>query len=470
MSVSGVVSIPSSAGSSTVFTVTGTRTLAYAQLLQNYLDTALNNNTLNLVTGQANQGTITFAAPIVGLVNEAVVSPDQNSNFGVGDTVVLSDGYQALYDNVNGATTVIGATTGVNAIFEGTSGNAATFIDNGGNNTVTFVNGDNQYIGDTTSSAGNDIIVTGAGRDTVNTGYGLSTVDSGTGNAIINLNDTAPAAAGTFNAFVYLDDGQNTVNANGIQDQVVATAPGQVIDGGNQAADFTSVVLLPGGSGYADGNDIVNGNAGTVAVFDQSGNNSIFAGAGQLEFIGGANVAASIVGGTGPLYIFGGSGDTIAVATLANGGTTDIVAGTGNETLNAGYALTGVNFYADNTADSTAAAGISTLMTGSIGNDTFVSGAGSETMYGGAGQNTFLIDATTDGVGGTITLADFGAGSDNLVGFLGYTQSEIQTALDGATTVIGSMGEVDTVITLSDKTTVTFVGVSSLSGHIFGGS
>jgi hypothetical protein len=462
MAVSGVVSIPSAVGSSTVFTVTGTRTLAYAQLLQSYLDGALNAGTLSVSLGKSSTaGTITFGPPTPNLVNEAVVSSNQSGGIGIGDTAYVPDGYQAVFDNVNGASTVVGNTTGLDGIFEGSGAGAATFIDNGGNNLIVFVDGNNDYIGDTTAAAGNDTIVAGSGFDTIDTGFGKSTVNSGTGSAVINLHDTAPAAAGAYNAYVWLDDGTNTVNANGVMDAVVANSPDQVIDGGNAATDFTGIVLLAGG-------DIVNGNAATIGVFDDSSGNSIFGGTGQIDFIGGANVAASIVAGTGPVYVFGGLGDNISLASVADTGFVGFIAGTGNETLNAGYANSGVFFYGDNASDSAVSAGISTSMTGGIGNDTFVSGSGYETMVGGAGNNMFIIDATTDGVGAQIMLADFGASAGNVVGFLGFSEADIQTALAGATTVTGAAGETDTVITLSDNTTVTFVGISSLTGHTIG--
>ena len=152
---------------------------------------------------------------------------------------------------------------------------------------------------------------------------------------------------------------------------------------------------------------------------------------------------------------------------MAKSGFTSFVAGAGNETLNAAGALTPVVIFGDNTSDSVMAGGINDSFMGGQGNDIFVSGTGNETLVGGGGQNVFYISATTDGVGANITIADFAA-SDNLLGFANYTQAEIQSALEGATTVSGAGGEVNTVITLSDKTTVTFVGVSSLTGHILG--
>jgi Ca2+-binding RTX toxin-like protein len=467
VAVSGIVSIPSALGSSTVFTVTGTRTLEYAKLLESYLDGALQAGKLNLGIGQpgAGAGTIGFATPVTGMVNEAVVSRNQGGGVGIGDTAIVPDGYQALFDNVDGTSTVEGNSTGLDGIFAGLGTSAATFIDNGGNNTIVFVDGNNQYVGDSTAAAGNDIIVAGSGFDTIYTGYGKSTVNSGVGHADINLHDTTPTGVGSYNDYVWMDDGQSTVYANGVSDAVIANTPGQDIVGGASSFDSATVVLLPGATGY--GNDIVSEVAGSVSVFDEGNGNSVFGGSGQLEFIGGADVAATVVGDRGPTYVFGGLGDSISLATVAKSGFTSYVAGTGNETLNAAGALTPITIFGDNTSDSVTAGGINDSFVGGQGNDTFVSGTGNETFVGGGGQNVFYISATTDGVGANITISDFAA-SDNLLGFANYTQAEIQSALEGATTVSGAGGEVNTVITLADKTTVTFIGVSSLTGHVIG--
>jgi Ca2+-binding RTX toxin-like protein len=152
------------------------------------------------------------------------------------------------------------------------------------------------------------------------------------------------------------------------------------------------------------------------------------------------------------------SSDTAAATTF--------VAGTGNETLNGALAQNGLSIYGSNVSDSVASAAISDSLLGGSGNDTLVSGAGYETLAGGGGHNLFVIDATTDGVGGHITIADFTTGTDNMLAFANYSQTDIQDALNGAMTVTGAGGETDTVITLSDNTQVTFIGVTSLTGHV----
>ena len=276
------------------------------------------------------------------------------------------------------------------------------------------------------------------------------------------LQDSTAGAATAFNDYVYLDDGHSTVYANGMRDAIVATAPGQTIDGGIGTGQNDVIVLV---ASTSDGNDVINGGAATVALFDNSSGNSVFGGSGALSFIGGADVSASVVGGSGGATIFGASGDSITYFSNVAATTAVIVAGFGNETLNGSGAQNSLMIYGATSDEASITSAINDSLSGGTGNDTLVSGAGYETLSGGGGDNLFVIDATNDGVGAHITIADFGATSGNLVGFANYTTAQVQAALDSATTVSGGGGEVNTVITLSDNTQVTFIGVSSLSGH-----
>ena len=471
MPISGVVSIPSAVGSSTVLTVNGAENLSYARLLQSYLDTAISDGTLNLVQGQSQAGStdIQFSAAIAGSVNEAVVSADQSAGIGIGGTAYLPAGYQALFDNVNGASTVIGSDTGVDGIFAGI-GSAATYIDNGGNNIINFVDGNNIYLGDTLTSATADVIMGGSGSDTIDTGAGQSTVYAGVGRSFITLNDVTPLGTRDdntgFNGYVYLETGQSTVNANGAFDAVIASQPGQVIYGGDSAADYTAVVLVPGGS--EAGNDLIYGSAATVSVFDASSGNSVIGGTGLLQFMGGPGVSALINTASGINHVFGSAGDTINWASDNASGTNIFVAGLGNETLNGGNAQASLQIFGY--ADSIAAdnAQVNESLIGGSGNDTLVSGAGNETLTGGAGHNVFVIAEHPAGGDSHITISDFNASSD-LITFANYTQAEIDSALGGAHTVLGAAGQTDISFTLSDNTEVTVLGLSSLTGHTYTG-
>ncbi len=471
MAVSGLVSIPSAVGSSTVLTVTGGKTLEFAKVFQSVLDAAISNNTLSIAEGSSSvSGTTSFAAPVGGQINEAVVSSDQSGGIGIGTSSTVPAGYQFLFDNVNGATTVQGPSTGISGIFAG-DGAAATFISTGGNNTIAFVDGNNTYQGDMASATGTDSIAGGTGFDTINTGAGFADVYAGVGQSEITLNDTIAGTPSNtnFNDYAFLADGHSTVHANGQLDAVLASAPGQVIYGGDKASDYTAVALVPGASSSVAGNSQVFADAATVAAFDQTSGNTINGGTGFLQFIGGQNVAASVTSGSGTTYIFGGAGDSISWTTPASGGTSAFIGGVGAETVDGSKATDGLLMFGYRDTLAATGAQLQSHFIGGSGNDTLVSGGGNETLDGGSGSNVFVIGKTADGVGAHITLGDFGSSTDNLIAFSGYTQAEIDAALAGAHTTTTGLGSEATTFTLSDNTTVSVVGISSLNGHTFGG-
>ncbi len=472
MPISGSVSIPSAVGSSTVLTVSGQQALAFAQLLEHYLNDAVTAGSLNLSLGVQTGTMTTFSPPVSGLINEAVVSPDEDSGAGIGTTAFVNAGYQAVFDNVNGPTTVVTSATGTgtDAIIGG-SGSSATFFDNGGNNGILFVNGNNLYVGETVASVSSDTIYGGTGLDTIYTGYDHADIYAGVGRTLINTNDEAPVSFSNLNAdfndYVYLADGQSTVNADGLKDAVIASAPDQLINAAMSSSDYTDVVLLPV-SAPSDG-DTINAHAGLTAVFDFASGNEIHGGAGLLLFMGGTDVSSSVFGGSGSADLFGAAGDTINWAAGSESQSNIFVAGEGNETLNAAGSQGNLAIFGYNGSDAAAASQISESLVGGAGNDTLVSGAGYETLIGGAGNNVFLINAQDIGAGAHITLNDFNASSNNIITFSGYSQDQINAALNGANTVTGIGGETNIVFTLSDNTTVTVVGMHSLVGHTFNG-
>jgi hypothetical protein len=210
---------------------------------------------------------------------------------------------------------------------------------------------------------------------------------------------------------------------------------------------------------------VVNGNGATISLFDSGDGNSIFGGSGQLTFVGEADINASILGGSGTTDIFGGVGDSIVFDGTSTAGHAAFLASAGNETLLGALSQTAMALYGYNGTAASVTSGVQDVLVGGAGNDTLVTGAGHETLTGGGGNNLYLIDATTDGVGGNIVITDFGASSGNLLGFENYSAAEIQSALNNAYTVTGASGETNTILTLSDNTQVTFIGVSTLSGH-----
>ena len=457
MSVSGQVSITSSIGTSLVFTVTGTNTLGYAKTFEKILlnaGTVTEHDLTNGTTGTENNGG-TYALDL-----NLITASDTVSAI----TLPTGEPGAITFVDQNGSVTVNGSGADDYVLFTGINP-TATYMDEGGNNSVFFTSGNNTYNGN--GEAGKDFIVAGSGDDTIITGTGSDTVFSGTGRADITLNDTSAGAfSGSFNDFVYLNDGTNTVHATGAADAIVATAPGQVIYGSDDTVGATIVTILPGGA--AGAGDSIYGGAASIALFDSVGGNTFNTGAGQAYFVGGPDVADTITSSGGPVYMFGSDGDSITFGgTIGDGVISGFVAGAGNETLN-GAGFSGGNgalaLFGNNTSDSVAAQSVNDSLVGGNGLNGFVTGEGNETLVGGT-SNLFYIEHTadnTDANTGTITVQDF-ANSNWGVAFVGYTQDEIANSEANATVNGGS--DPSYTIKLSDGTTVQFLGITTLSGH-----
>jgi Ca2+-binding RTX toxin-like protein len=227
---------------------------------------------------------------------------------------------------------------------------------------------------------------------------------------------------------VWLDDGSSTVYANGTGDAVVATKEGQTIYGGTLATASLSVVLLPNSDGTANGNDLVSAGAGTTTVFDSSSNNTVLAGSGNLYFVAAANTSASVVSGTGNVYAFGGDGGSTTLSGAA--GTAYYVASTGNETLiGAGFNGALYAYGGDSTSNDS--------FTGGNGRDVFTAGSGNETFTGGTGGDIYQF-VSSESAGTSITITDFGAGSNNTVILNGFTAQDLATLTSGGTEAGGN--------------------------------
>lgn len=480
MSVSGQVSVSSSIGTSLVFTVTGTQTLAYAQQFQNILLGAKTVNEAVLNTGETATVNGSDSGPQAGTytLNLNEITAGFNPTIPGSGQYTLPGGEAGAITFVdqNGSSTVTGSGSGDYVLFTGINP-SNTYIDVGGGNTVIFTAGDNTYEGEKTdNTTGTDYIIAGSGHDTINTGVGDTHVFSGTGQAQITLNDTQSQTtvtgtdtvfSGIFNDLVILNDGVNTVNAAGASDDIVATAPKQVIESTSTIAGAAAIVTILG-SGPAG--DIILGGSATIAVFDSVGGNEFFGDSvGQAYYIAGPNTADTIVGGGGhsALYMFGSSGTDISLfASSASESISGFAAGLGNETLNGSGFAGPLELFANNTTDQVAAAAINETLIGGSGINAFITGEGNESIVGGGAGNAFYIQHTNDGSDantGTITISNFASNPNWDVYFGGYSQAEITQS--EATATVGTLNDPSYTIKLSDGTTVQFLGVNSLSGH-----
>lgn len=224
----------------------------------------------------------------------------------------------------------------------------------------------------------------------------------------------------------------------------------------------------------------VTGGTGSVTVFGGNEGGAIFGGtAGGNVVVAGASVAPSpAIGGAIPVVIGGGgNGDLLVVAGVQNN---LVAAAGGNETLT-GSGATGNNvFFGGSGADLIVAGSGQDLIVGGTGTATLVGGVGNTAIFAGAGRDLTLggtggdyiqagsgnatvfagsgsdLLAVVDGqAGGSMMVSGFRVGTDHLAA-RGYSSAPQQATAGG-----------NTVLTFSDNTRVTLLGVVSLPGTAF---
>jgi Ca2+-binding RTX toxin-like protein len=225
------------------------------------------------------------------------------------------------------------------------------------------------------------------------------------------------------------------------------------------AGDGKDLIAMPHGSTYdialgdgndtvvADGSGTVSGGTGPNIVFsDSPGGENVINSYGDADTIVAGQGAVTVnAHGADPL-VYGGSGQLVYMGGAP--GSPTVAGGTGRETLYAGPGQDLTYLDGSNTA---------TGANGSHGNDVFFGGSGAATMTGGGGSDAFVFGNTAGHTGGTDIITDFG-GTDNFV-LVGYGAAAAQTALNAATVAGGN-----TMVKLSDNTTITFLGVSNPAG------
>lgn len=367
--------------------------------------------------------------------------------------------YTAVLTSV--PTTITGSTAGGDTLVAASN---VTYDAVGGNNNIALMYGENVYNG---GSASGDTVTGSEGSDTINTGTGATTVFSGYGTSNIVLNDTVTAGD-----FAFLGDGHALVTANGLNDTVWAAVSGQRIFGSDtvaSSAKLTVIVASKTGNPGFTGNDFIVGGSAQLTVLDSIGGNTIFGGSGALTFVGEQRpslvVANSIFAGTGGATVYGGDENSLTIGSAASDPVAHVFAGLGNETLNGAFADGGVNFFlANSTGQATAPnPAINDTAIGGNGANYFSTGSGNKSLVAGAGTNWF--DINLGGPSAQITISDFAQNNNNIINLVGENSAQIAAAEQ--TAHLNSNGNLQ--LTLSDNTTVTFVGINSLgqiSNHI----
>lgn len=290
------------------------------------------------------------------------------------------------------------------------------------------------------AGAGDDTIYTGSGADTINAGDGNDYIKAGAGNDVV--------AGGAGDDRIYGEAGDDTLHGNDGNDQIH----------GGDGAD-----TLYGDAGddklYGDaGNDILNGGAGNDTLYGGANDDTLHGGDGNDKLYGGDG-ADSLYGDAGNDVINGGAGndtltgglgndtfafdsghgnDTITdfeptndkislqqgtfsssqdalnhVTYDANGATIDT--GNGNSIFIEGAAQDSITADTFNTPDG------DSLLDGSKGNDTLITGLGNDTINGGAGNDIINggagNDILTGGAGNDTFVFNAGNGNDTITDF-----------------------------------------------------
>ncbi len=265
-----------------------------------------------------------------------------------------------------------------------------------------------------TGGEGSSLTIGDDSAQTINLGPGDDTTRGGGGNDVVVSTTGRDLLAG--------DAGNDTLHGGDDDDTVMGGGDDDVVGGGNGND------LLSGDAGNdwlmgEDGNDTAIGGEGNDVLFGMNGDDLLTGDAGNDTIVGGDG-KDSILGGAGADLIGGGAGDDL------------IDGGEGNDAL-----------------------------VGEDGNDTLFGGAGDDVLWGFGGDDWLI-----GGAGKDIFAFTLGGGNDYVFEFnpdediLGFAIAGISIAdIKASAHTVGK----NTVFTLSDKSTVTVVGLTGVTDSWF---
>jgi Ca2+-binding RTX toxin-like protein len=422
--------------------ISGSHFVALAAEPVNVVETSNGRNLPPPIPGDFNlevwTGSRPPGSPAPGYNGLAVLGPG-------GTAITLVTGSYEIKDSATG-----GGTDTLTA-----NGDAQTIAGGPGNNDVFVVNG--------TGDA-----VVGGGQDTIDV-YGDHATINGVGNDLIQLfGDYESVDGGTGNdtILVYSDSRHDTINAGSGADLIEVTGRQDYVDG--NGGNDTILVL----SGAANDTIEAGGGHNTVIV-DSSGNTVIGGGGNNTVDLNAAKDAYS--GGSGGYTIEVGADQD----TATGGSGTGAIIATGNrDVLSAG---TGGADTIDSTGNNnTIAGGMVPSAAGgqitSFGDDDLINLGRSGTVLVGGSADTINAGASPSGDFDTITLA-YGSQEladngqvfvDTVVGFDQAAGDRIHLAPhDHVSWTTAVNGGHDTLITLSDASTILLKGVTQVDHSFF---
>ena len=298
-------------------------------------------------------------------------------------------------DNVSVA---IPSTAALTIVGGDNSADDADFIDSGSGPSLIFGNGGADSIG---TEAGNNTAIGGFGNDS------LWISSSGSGNDLIFGNEG--------NDTVRDDNGTDTVFAGLGDDSVLLLGAGTAQVFGNEGADSIdasfatrSAVTIVGGIDSADGSDALVGSVGADLIFGNGGNDTI--------------VAENVVNSAADTVIAGFGNDCVD----AVGGNNLVFGNEGNDTIHTGAPGNNTVFggLGNNSIRTTTLGGRDSLQ-GNEGNDTIRGNVDIDTISGGSGNDVFAYSgASDDGDNAT------GGGPVELITDVNWAEDKFDTAVN----------------------------------------
>jgi hypothetical protein len=448
---------------------TGTITIPFASGANETAAQAALNNVNKFIASGATQ-----VVNIPGGIG-ALPTPDPNFTNAVG--VLVQDVVGATVEGVVpvGYSTILNANIGLTVLLGAqdtkvveSGANSTLLYGNTAQNAQVFLGGGINYIFNAWDPGSMTVNLNGP---SVAGGSGAAIIDGAHGSTTVNLFD---------GSLINVLQGNVSVVANTGIETVEVSAP--------DAASTTSAVTVSGVTGSTiyyipgGGKAFLTPGAGNIVVFDAGlgGSETLFGGSavfgGNTLTANAFTGSATVVGGNG--YFQGGSAgnnvlltSTVAgAATLVGGGSGDqlsgfgagdlIIAGTGNETLLGLSATGGQTFVLGNT-------GAQDFFIGDVnGNDTIKLGSGSATI--GLQHATSVISSAFTSITSGNTIMEqpsIGGGNITITNFIpsavGFGTLDVVSLNAGVTVnLLQTVGSSNTLATLSDGTTITFVGVS----------
>ena len=404
-----------------------------------------------------------------------------------------SDNNTAVGDVLIGIENLIGG-NGVDVFDVSASSAFHTLTGRNGDDTLIGGDGGNRFDGGNnndliTGGTGDDTVYLSSGSDMISLGLGNDTIYSTTGNSVVIMLDYAEAVSGGvgsliptsvvangidgYEGFAYGYDtssgtsysrisGVDNIIAGNGNDVLIGNDADNVISGGNggdiiyglggddilrggygqntldggsgnDTADFSDIGNVSLSVNLATGTAVVNGFTTTLISIEN------IIGSNYVDTLYGSSGDNSINGGGGNDTIFGSAGndgldggggtDTVSYAQLGAGVTANLDAGTADTTIGGvAYHSTLANF---------------THLVGSAYNDVFTGNSQTNTITGGAGNDTFNGLGNSGAYGG----ADYLIGGTGMDTF-NLTTSELSWAgrVAGYTTNTDNDGQTDTLV------------------------